>query len=134
MQQLSNTIRKFGWSTKFVDTEDLDAVRAAIDINTRAIFCESIANPGGYITDLPRLARIAEEYGVPLIVDNTSASPYLCRPIDFGATLVVHSTTKYHTGNGTVTGGAIVVSGNFDWSATPGKYPSLAGRNRPYHG
>jgi O-acetylhomoserine (thiol)-lyase len=134
VQQLSNTIRKFGWTAKFVDTEDLDAVRAAIDINTRAIFCESIANPGGYITDLPVIARIADEAGVPLIVDNTSASPYLCRPIDFGATLVVHSTTKYLTGNGTVTGGAIVDSGKFDWSAVPGRFPSLASPEPAYHG
>ncbi len=134
VQQFTNTIRKFGWSAKFADTEDLDAVRAAIDENTRALFCESIANPGGYVTDLPVLARIAEEYGIPLIVDNTSATPYLVRPIEMGATLVVHSTTKYLTGNGTVTGGAIVDSGKFDWSATPGKYPSLASPEPAYHG
>ncbi len=134
VQQLSNTIRKFGWTAKFVDTEDLDAVRAAIDINTRAIFCESIANPGGYVTDLPVIARIADEAGVPLIVDNTSASPYLCRPIEFGATLVVHSTTKYLTGNGTVTGGAVVDSGKFDWSKVPGRFPSLAEPEPAYHG
>lgn len=134
VQQFSNTIRKFGWSARFVDTEDLDAVRAAIDEDTRAIFCESIANPGGYITDLPVLARIAEGAGVPLIVDNTSATPYLCRPIDFGATLVVHSTTKYLTGNGTVTGGAVVDSGKFDWSAVPGRFPSLAAPEPAYHG
>lgn len=134
VQQFTNTIRKFGWSARFVDTEDLDAVRAAIDEDTRAIFCESIANPGGYISDLPVLARIAEEAGVPLIVDNTSATPYLCRPIDFGATLVVHSTTKYLTGNGTVTGGAVVDSGKFDWSAVPGRFPSLASPEPAYHG
>ena len=134
VQQFSNTIRKFGWSARFVDTEDLDAVRAAIDEDTRAIFCESIANPGGYISDLPVLARIAEGAGVPLIVDNTSATPYLCRPIDFGATLVVHSTTKYLTGNGTVTGGAVVDSGKFDWSAVPGRFPSLAAPEPAYHG
>ncbi|MCX7643715.1 MAG: O-acetylhomoserine aminocarboxypropyltransferase/cysteine synthase [Rhodobacteraceae bacterium] len=132
VQQFSNTIRKFGWSAKFVDTENLDAVRAAIDADTRAIFCESIANPGGYISDLPALARIADEAGVPLIVDNTSASPYLCRPIEHGATLVVHSTTKYLTGNGTVTGGAIVDSGKFDWSN--GKFPSLSEPEPAYHG
>lgn len=134
VQQFSNTIRKFGWSARFVDTEDLDAVRAAIDEDTRAIFCESIANPGGYISDLPVLARIAEGAGVPLIVDNTSATPYLCRPIEFGATLVVHSTTKYLTGNGTVTGGAVVDSGKFDWSAVPGRFPSLAAPEPAYHG
>ncbi|MCU0853901.1 MAG: O-acetylhomoserine aminocarboxypropyltransferase/cysteine synthase [Rhodobacteraceae bacterium] len=133
VQQFSNTIRKFGWSAKFVDTDDLDAVKAAIDDNTRAIFCESIANPGGYVSDLPALAAIADSAGVPLIVDNTSASPYLCRPIEHGATLVVHSTTKYLTGNGTVTGGAIVDSGRFDWSASD-KFPSLSQPEPAYHG
>jgi O-acetylhomoserine (thiol)-lyase len=134
VQQLNNTIRKFGWSAKFVDFDDYAAVEAACDANTRAIFCESIANPGGYITDIPAIARIADRKGVPLIVDNTSASPYLCRPIEMGATLVVHSTTKYLTGNGTVTGGAIVDSGKFNWSATPGKFPSLASPEPAYHG
>jgi O-acetylhomoserine (thiol)-lyase len=132
VQQFTNTIRKFGWSAKFVDTDDLDAVRAAIDDNTRAIFCESIANPGGYITDLPALARVADAAGIPLIVDNTSATPYLCRPIEHGATLVIHSTTKYLTGNGTVTGGAIVDSGKFDWGN--GKFPSLSDPEPAYHG
>ncbi|QYZ71531.1 O-acetylhomoserine aminocarboxypropyltransferase/cysteine synthase family protein [Neotabrizicola shimadae] len=133
IQQFTNTIRKFGWSAKFVDTEDLAAVEAAIDDNTRAIFCESIANPGGYITDIQALANIANLKGVPLIVDNTTASPYLCRPIEFGATLVVHSATKYLTGNGTVTGGIVVDSGKFDWSAS-GKFPSLSEPEPAYHG
>ena len=133
VQQFTNTIRKFGWSAKFVDTDDLDAVKAAIDDNTRAIFCESIANPGGYVTDIRSLADIADEAGLPLIVDNTSATPYLCRPIEHGATLVVHSVTKYLTGNGTVTGGAIVDSGKFDWAAS-GKFPSLSEPEPAYHG
>jgi O-acetylhomoserine (thiol)-lyase len=132
VQQFTNTIRKFGWSAKFVDTDDLDAVKAAIDGNTRALFCESIANPGGYISDLPALAKIADAAGIPLIVDNTSASPWLCRPIEHGATLVIHSTTKYLTGNGTVTGGAIVDSGKFNWSN--GKFPSLSDPEPAYHG
>jgi O-acetylhomoserine (thiol)-lyase len=132
VQQFTNTIRKFGWSAKFVDFDDEAAVKAAIDDDTRAVFCESIANPGGYITDLPAIAKIADAAGVPLIVDNTSASPYLCRPIEHGATLVVHSTTKYLTGNGTVTGGAIVDSGKFNWSN--GKFPSLADPEPAYHG
>jgi O-acetylhomoserine (thiol)-lyase len=132
VQQFTNTIRKFGWSAKFVDTDDLDAVKAAIDDNTRALFCESIANPGGYISDLPALAKIADAAGIPLVVDNTSASPYLCRPIEHGATLVIHSTTKYLTGNGTVTGGAIVDSGKFNWSN--GKFPSLSDPEPAYHG
>lgn len=132
VQQFTNTIRKFGWSAKFADTEDLAALEAAIDADTRAIFCESVANPGGYVTDIPALAAIADRHGIPLIVDNTSASPYLCRPIEQGATLVVHSLTKYLTGNGTVTGGAVVDSGRFDWSN--GKFPALADPEPAYHG
>lgn len=133
IQQFSNTIRKFGWSAKFVDFDDLAALEAAVDENTRAIFCESIANPGGYITDLDAVAAVARKVGLPLIVDNTSASPYLCRPIEHGATLVVHSATKYLTGNGTVTGGVVVDSGTFDWSAS-GKFPSLSEPEPAYHG
>ena len=131
--QLTQTIKRFGWSAKLVDFDDLDAVKAAIDDETRAIFCESIANPGGYITDLDAIAKIADGAGIPLIVDNTSASPYLCKPIDHGATLVVHSTTKYLTGNGTVTGGAVIDSGKFDWSAND-KFPSLSQPEPAYHG
>ncbi|MDP5215801.1 O-acetylhomoserine aminocarboxypropyltransferase/cysteine synthase [Ruegeria sp. 2205SS24-7] len=131
--QLSQTIKRFGWSATFVDTDDLDAVKAAIDENTRAVFCESIANPGGYVTDIRALADIADAAGLPLIVDNTSATPYLCRPIEHGATLVVHSTTKYLTGNGTVTGGCVVDSGTFDWSASD-KFPSLSQPEPAYHG
>ncbi|MEO0653319.1 MAG: aminotransferase class I/II-fold pyridoxal phosphate-dependent enzyme [Pseudomonadota bacterium] len=133
VQQFSNTIRKFGWSCTFVDFDDLDAVKAAIDDNTRAIFCESVANPGGYITDLDAIAGVADGAGIPLIVDNTSATPFLCRPIEHGATLVVHSTTKYLTGNGTVTGGAVIDSGKFDWSASD-KFPSLSAAEPAYHG
>ncbi|MES2970630.1 MAG: O-acetylhomoserine aminocarboxypropyltransferase/cysteine synthase family protein [Pseudomonadota bacterium] len=133
IQQFSNTIRKFGWSAKFVDFDDLAALEAACDDNTRAIFCESIANPGGYITDLDAVAGVADRVGLPLIVDNTSATPYLCRPIEHGATLVVHSATKYLTGNGTVTGGVVVDSGKFDWSAS-GKFPSLSEPEPAYHG
>ena len=131
--QFSQTIRRFGWSAKFVDFDDLDAVKAAIDDDTRAIFCESIANPGGYITDLDAIAKVADGASIPLIVDNTSATPYLCRPIEHGATLVVHSTTKYLTGNGTVTGGVVVDSGTFDWTATD-KFPSLSAPEPAYHG
>ena len=131
--QFSQTIKRFGWTAKFVDTDDLDAVKAAIDDNTRAVFCESIANPGGYVTDIRALADVADAAGIPLIVDNTSATPYLCRPIEHGATLVVHSTTKYLTGNGTVTGGCIVDSGKFDWSAND-KFPSLCAPEPAYHG
>ncbi|WP_299841533.1 O-acetylhomoserine aminocarboxypropyltransferase/cysteine synthase family protein [uncultured Paracoccus sp.] len=131
--QFSQTIRRFGWSAKFVDLDDLVAVRAAIDGDTRAIFCESISNPGGYVTDIPAVAGIANEAGIPLIVDNTLATPYLCKPLEMGATLVVHSLTKYMTGNGTVTGGVVVDSGNFDWSASD-KFPSLSAPEPAYHG
>ncbi|AXI55524.1 O-acetyl-L-homoserine sulfhydrylase (plasmid) [Pseudoseohaeicola sp. NH-UV-7] len=131
--QFSQTIKRFGWSATFVDFDDTDAVKAAIDDDTRAIFCESIANPGGYITDLPAISKIADGAGIPLIVDNTSATPYLCRPIEHGATLVVHSTTKYLTGNGTVTGGCVVDSGKFDWSGND-KFPSLSTPEPAYHG
>ncbi len=131
--QFTHTIKRFGWEARLVDFDDEAAVEAAIDDNTRAIFCESIANPGGYITDLDAIAAIAGRAGLPLIVDNTTATPYLCNPIRHGATLVVHSTTKYLTGNGTVTGGAIVDSGTFDWSASD-KFPSLSQPEPAYHG
>jgi O-acetylhomoserine (thiol)-lyase len=131
--QFSQTIKRFGWSARFVDFDDVEAVAAAIDDDTRAVFCESIANPGGYVTDLPAIAAVADKAGLPLIVDNTSATPYLCKPIEHGATLVVHSMTKYLTGNGTVTGGVVVDSGRFDWSAS-GKFPSLSEPEPAYHG
>lgn len=133
IQQFNNTIRKFGWSAKLVDFDDPKAIAAAIDDHTRALFCETICNPGGAISDLDMIARVADQHGLPLIVDNTTASPYLCRPIEHGATLVVHSATKYLTGNGTVTGGVVVDSGKFDWSAS-GKFPSLAAPEPAYHG
>ena len=131
--QFTHTIRRFGWSARFVDTEDLAAVEAAVDGETKAIFCESIANPGGYVTDIPALAEVAKRVGVPLIVDNTSATPWLCRPFDQGADIVVHSTTKFLTGNATVVGGALIDAGRFDWAAS-GKYPGLTEPEPAYHG
>ena len=131
--QFSQTIKRFGWSATFVDIDDAAAVKAAINDDTRAIFCETIANPGGHIADLDGLAAIADAAGIPLIVDNTTATPYLCRPIEHGATIVVHSTTKYLTGNGTVTGGCVVDSGKFDWAAND-KFPSLSQPEPAYHG
>ena len=131
--QFSHTIKRFGWEVKFVDFDNTDAVKAAIDDNTRAVFGEAIANPGGYIMDVRAIADIADAAQIPLIIDNTTATPYLCRPIEHGATLVVHSTTKYLTGNGTVTGGCVVDSGNFDWSASD-KFPSLSAPEPAYHG
>ena len=131
--QFTQTFKRFGWSAKLVDFDDPAAVEAAIDDNTRALFCESLANPAGVPTDIPAMAAIADKAGVPLVVDNTAATPYLCNPIEMGATLVVHSTTKYLTGNGTVTGGAIVDSGKFDWMASD-KFPSLSQPEPAYHG
>ena len=131
--QFSQTIKRFGWSATFVDFDDMDAIKAAINEDTRAVFCEAIANPGGHITDLDAVSAIANDAEIPLIVDNTTATPYLCRPIEHGASLVVHSTTKYLTGNGTVTGGCVVDSGNFDWTAS-GKFPSLSDPEPAYHG
>ena len=131
--QFSQTIKRFGWIAKFVDIDDMAAIEAAIDADTRAVFCEAIANPGGHIADLRSVADIADKAGIPLIVDNTTATPYLCRPIEHGATLVVHSMTKYLTGNGTVTGGVIIDSGKFDWSASD-KFPSLGAPEEAYHG
>ncbi len=133
LTQFSQTIKRFGWSAKFVDFDDTQAIADAIDDDTRAIFCESIANPGGYITDLDAVANAADKAGIPLIVDNTTATPYLCNPIEHGATLVVHSTTKYLTGNGSVTGGVVVDSGKFDWMASD-KFPSLSKPEPAYHG
>ena len=131
--QFSQTIKRFGWSARFVDFDDHAAVAAAIVDDTRAVFCEAIANPGGHITDLDAISAISDAAGIPLIVDNTTATPYLCRPIEHGATLVVHSTTKYLTGNGTVTGGCVVDSGKFDWRAND-KFPSLSQPEPAYHG
>ncbi len=131
--QFSQTIKRFGWSAKFVDFDDHAAVAAAIDDDTRAVFCEAIANPGGHISDLDAISAISDAAGIPLIVDNTTATPYLCNPIAHGATLVVHSTTKYLTGNGTVTGGCVVDSGKFDWTAND-KFPSLSQPEPAYHG
>ena len=104
-----------GIQCRFVDHDDLDALEAAIDDNTRALYCESIGNPAGNVVDLKRWAEVAERHGVPLIVDNTVATPYLCRPFEHGAHIVVHSLTKYIGGHGTTLGGAIVDSGRFDW-------------------
>jgi O-acetylhomoserine (thiol)-lyase len=131
--QFSQTIKRFGWSAKFVDFDDPKAVGAAIDNDTRAVFCEAVANPGGHITDLDAISAVSDAAGIPLIVDNTTATPYLCRPIEHGATLVVHSTTKYLTGNGSVTGGCVVDSGKFDWKAN-NKFPSLSQPEPAYHG
>ena len=133
IQQFSNTIKKFGWKAKFVDIDNFDLIKRSIDKNTKAIFCESISNPGGHITNLIEIGKLSKEFKIPFIVDNTAASPYLCNPFKFGADLIVHSTTKYMSGNGTSLGGAVVDSGNFNWSETK-KFKSLSDKEPGYHG
>ncbi|MDR7102907.1 O-acetylhomoserine aminocarboxypropyltransferase [Croceicoccus sp. BE223] len=133
LNQLGNAFRKFGWETKFVDADDPANVAAAIDDRTRAVFIESLANPGGVVQDIAAIARIAHDAGVPLIVDNTMATPALCRPIEHGADIVVHSTTKFLNGHGNSIGGVIVDAGRFDWTASD-KFPSLSAPNPCYHG
>ncbi|MEM9502203.1 MAG: O-acetylhomoserine aminocarboxypropyltransferase [Pseudomonadota bacterium] len=134
LNQMGEAFQKFGWETRFVDTDDIENVRAAVDDKTRVIFIESLANPGGVVSDIAAIADIAHEGGVPLIVDNTMASPALCRPIEYGADIVVHSTTKFLNGHGNAIGGVIVDSGKFDWKAHADKYPSLTKPNGSYHG
>ena len=131
--QFGKTFRKFGWACDFVDFDEPEAIRRALTPQTKAIFCEALANPGGVVTDLEAVSAIAREAGIPLIVDNTMATPFLCRPIEWGADLVVHSTTKFLSGNGTSMGGAVIDSGLFDWSAS-GKFPGLAAPEPAYHG
>ena len=132
--QFGKTFRKFDWHCDFVDFDDPDAIRRAIGPKTRAVFCEALANPGGVVTDLEAVAAVAKEAGLPLIVDNTMATPFLCRPIEWGADIVLHSTTKFLSGNGTSMGGAMVDSGLFDWSVAEGRFPGLASPEEAYHG
>ncbi len=133
LTQFGKTFRKFGWQARFVDTDHLDQVRAALSPRTKALFVESIANPGGVVSDLEPLGEITRSAGIPLIVDNTLATPYLCQPIEWGADLLVHSTTKFLSGNGTSLGGCVIDSGLFDW-ASGGRVPSLTEPVPAYHG
>jgi len=130
----AHTFPKQGIETRFVSYDDFDGFDNAIDENTRAIFCESIGNPAGNIIDIEKLAKIAHQNGIPLIVDNTVATPFLCKPIDFGADIVVHSLTKYIGGHGTSIGGIIVDSGKFDWVANKDRFPILNEPDPSYHG
>ena len=123
-----------GINVKMVDGADFKAIDAAIDEKTKALYCESIGNPLGNIIDLKELADLAHKHGIPLIVDNTVPTPYLCKPIDFGADIVIHSLTKYMGGHGTTIGGVIVDSGKFDWAKDPKKYPMLNEPDPSYHG
>lgn len=133
INQLGQSFKRMGWATTFVDSDEPSAYAAAIDDKTRAVFVESIANPGGTITDIAALAKVAHDAGVPLIVDNTLATPYLCRPFEHGADIIVHSLTKFLGGHGNSMGGAIIDSGRFDWAAS-GKYAYLSEPNPSYHG
>ena len=129
----ANTLREQGITTTFVDPENEEEIRGAIQENTRLIYAETLGNPNSDITDLEMLSAIAHEAGIPLIVDNTFATPYLLRPIEHGADIVVHSATKFMGGHGTVMGGIIVDSGKFDWAAND-KFPGLSKPNPSYHG
>ena len=130
----AHSFPKQGIETRFVSYDDLEGFDKVIDENTRAIFCESIGNPAGNIVDIEKLAEIAHKNGIPLIVDNTVATPYLCRPFDLGADIVVHSLTKYIGGHGTSIGGIIIDSGKFDWVANKDRFAILNEPDPSYHG
>jgi len=132
VNQMNQGFAKFDWHTKWADATDPDSFKPLITDKTRAIFIESIANPGGIITDIEAIAKIAHDAGVPLLVDNTLATPYLLRPIEWGADIVLHSATKFLGGHGNSMAGVIVDSGKFDWGG--GKFPSLSEPNPSYHG
>jgi len=131
--QFGLSFKKLGWNCTFVDPTDPENFRRALTEKCKAIFIEVLANPGGVIVDLEAVAKIAHEAGVPLIVDNTMATPYLCRPLEWGADIVTHSTTKFLSGHGNALGGAIVESGRFDWAQSD-KFPSLTKPEPAYHG
>jgi len=130
---LSHTLPQYGVATTFVDAHDLKEVESAIQENTRAIYLETLGNPNSDIPDIDAIAAIAHRHGLPLVIDNTFGTPYLIRPIEHGADIVVHSATKFIGGHGTTLGGIIVESGKFDWKAS-GKYPNIAAPNPSYHG
>ena len=133
INQFGHSFKKFDWHVDWVDVTNPDNVKKAIQPKTKAIFIESLANPGGVVTDIAAIAKIAHDNGIPLIVDNTLATPYLCRPIEHGADIIVHSATKFLGGHGNSMGGMIVEAGKFDWSASD-KYPTLSQPCESYHG
>jgi O-acetylhomoserine (thiol)-lyase len=130
----AHTFPRQGIEVRLISHDDYAAFEAAIDDKTRAIFCESIGNPAGNVVDIAKLAEIGHKHGIPLIVDNTVATPYLCRPFEHGADIVVHSLTKYIGGHGTTLGGIIVDSGKFDWKANAKRFPLLNEPDPSYHG
>ncbi len=133
INQFNNAFKSFGWNVVWADPDDIGSFERAVSPKTKAVFIESIANPGGVITDIEAVATIARKAGVPLIVDNTLATPYLCKPIDFGADIVVHSLTKFLGGHGNSIGGMIVDAGTFNWSRDK-KYPMLCEPRAEYSG
>ena len=133
INQFNHSFKKFDWNVVWADADDLKSMEQAINPKTKAIFIESIANPGGLVTDIEGISKIARRAGVPLIVDNTLATPYLCRPIEHGADIVVHSLTKFLGGHGNSMGGMIVDAGTFNWSRE-GRYPTLSEPCESYNG
>jgi O-acetylhomoserine (thiol)-lyase len=134
VNQFNHSFKKFNWNVAWADATDPGSFEKAISPKTKALFCESIANPGGVVVDLPAIAAIAKKAGVPLIVDNTLATPYLCRPKDHGADIIVHSLTKFIGGHGNSMGGVIVDCGTYDWLAAKKKFPTLVDPNPSYNG
>jgi O-acetylhomoserine (thiol)-lyase len=132
VNQLKHLLRKMSVEFTWVDPDDLDAWKAAVRPNTKAFFGETIGNPGGNVLDIEGLARVAHELGLPLLVDNTFATPYLCRPMEWGADIVLHSATKFIGGHGTSIGGVVVDAGNFNWAN--GRFPVIADPSPAYHG
>ena len=130
---LAHTLPLYGVETTFVDVHDLNAVETAIQDNTKAVYIETLGNPNSDIPDIDAIAKIAHKHNIPLVIDNTFGTPYLIRPIEHGADIVVHSATKFIGGHGTTLGGVIVDSGNFDWTAS-GRYPWISEPNPSYHG
>ena len=130
---MGKSFQKFGWTAVFADTDDPESFRRAVSEKTRAIFIENLANPGGIVADLEAIVKIANEAGVPLVVDNTLATPFLSQPLEWGADLVVHSTTKYLSGQGNAVGGVVIDSGKFPWLGNS-KYPSLSAPSAEYNG
>ena len=130
---LDQTLPNYGIRTKFVDIHNLDEVKSAIDADTRAIFIETLGNPGSDIPDIEAISKLAHENKIPLVIDNTFGTPYLIRPVELGADIIIHSATKFIGGHGSTLGGVIVDSGNFDWKGS-GKFPQFTDPNPSYHG
>ena len=130
----AHTFPQLGIEARFVDADDMDAIASKIDSRTKAIYCESIGNPAGNVADLEKIADVAHAHGVPVIVDNTVPTPYLCRPFEHNCDIVVHSLTKYMGGHGTLIGGALVDSGKFDWAANSERFKRLNEPDVSYHG